>query len=910
MTPRKAATTLSKLIAIAFVAVGIFALCAPSAFALFSNGGFESGDFSGWTKTQFLNLGLTLPQPFTGASINRYGGGDDLTQIRGPYTEMSQADPNTGNVLHYPLSGSYCAVVNFQGNMNNGNSLTQATTASSADVQSDGKIHVQFGWAAVVQNPNHPADEQPYVYVAVKDLTKSTTLYETFIFAGDPSSPIPWHTYGGTQYTDWQVIDVAPDSSALAVGDQVSIEVTAAGCSQGGHWGYVYVDHFGSFHPVAPTVTVANKSYDGSSTATITGRSLSGAQSGDAISLSGGTASFDTARAGTAKTVTVTGLTLSGADAEKYMLTSFTATTTADITAIAPTVTTTTPSALKATSATSGGNVTSDGGDALSARGVCWSTSADPTIADNHTTDGTATGSFSSAVSGLTENTTYHVRAYATNSAGTSYGSDLSVTTTFTLSFVTDGTAGATLSGTASQNVALGGSASAVTANAPLHHHFINWTFSSGSPSTSNPLTLTSVAGSTTATAHFALDSFALTLPVIGSGTTIAAPDQASYDYGSQVQLTATPATGWHFANWSGDVSGSSDPVTVPIDAAKTVSAHFAIDTFALSYAPGPHGTLSGVTSQSIDYGADGSQVTAVPDAHYHFVSWSDGVLTAARTETGVTADHDLSASFAIDTFALSYAPGSHGTLSGVTSQSVDYGADGSQVTAVPGVGYRFLRWSDGVLTATRTDVSVTANHDVTASFGPADPPITTAKGMPSGWSGRSVHLNLAAVPSAQGAAVAYTEYCIGSGPWFRGTAVSITAEGTTVITYRSVDTAGNVETTKTCQVCIDRTAPKVRVGGEVNASWGGPATFRYRLSDNLATALRCKLVITYHGRVVATKALGLRPVGRQLSVTLRRLFPSRGGDAYGWRIVAFDPAGNRGVDTGGEFEVWRGPWH
>ena len=58
-----------------------------------------------------------------------------------------------------------------------------------------------------------------------------------------------------------------------------------------------------------------------------------------------------------------------------------------------------------------------------------------------------------------------------------------------------------------------------------------------GSPSTSNPLTLTSVAGSTTATAHFALDSFALTLPVIGSGTTIAAPDQASYDYGSQVQL-------------------------------------------------------------------------------------------------------------------------------------------------------------------------------------------------------------------------------------------------------------------------------------------------------------------------------------------------------------------------------------
>lgn len=104
--------------------------------------------------------------------------------------------------------------------------------------------------------------------------------------------------------------------------------------------------------------------------------------------------------------------------------------------------------------------------------------------------------------------------------------------------------------------------------------------------------------------------------------------------------------------------------------------------------------------------------------------------------------------------------------------------------------------------------------------------------------------------------------------------------------------------------------SPKVRVGGEVNSSWGGPATFRYRLSDNLATALRCKLVITYHGKVVAVKQLGLRPVGRRLSATLTRLIPSHGGDAYGRRIVAFDTAGNRAVGTGGEFEVWRGPWH
>jgi hypothetical protein len=68
------------------------------------------------------------------------------------------------------------------------------------------------------------------------------------------------------------------------------------------------------------------------------------------------------------------------------------------------------------------GNVTDDGGGTISARGVCWSTSEDPTTADSHTTDGTGTGEFTSRMTGLKAFTTYYVRAYATNSAGTSYG--------------------------------------------------------------------------------------------------------------------------------------------------------------------------------------------------------------------------------------------------------------------------------------------------------------------------------------------------------------------------------------------------------------------------------------------------------------------------------------------------------
>ena len=97
--------------------------------------------------------------------------------------------------------------------------------------------------------------------------------------------------------------------------------------------------------------------------------------------------------------------------------------------ATAPTVTTTAISDIDKTTATGGGNVTADGGATVTARGICWSTSQNPTISDSHTTDGTGTGSFTSAMTGLTANTTYYVRAYATNSAGTAYGEAVSFTT-------------------------------------------------------------------------------------------------------------------------------------------------------------------------------------------------------------------------------------------------------------------------------------------------------------------------------------------------------------------------------------------------------------------------------------------------------------------------------------------------
>ena len=80
---------------------------------------------------------------------------------------------------------------------------------------------------------------------------------------------------------------------------------------------------------------------------------------------------------------------------------------------------------LTSTTATSGGTVVADGGAPVTARGVCWSTTANPTTADNKTVDGTGIGTFTSAITGLASGTTYYVRSYATNSMGTTYGPEL-----------------------------------------------------------------------------------------------------------------------------------------------------------------------------------------------------------------------------------------------------------------------------------------------------------------------------------------------------------------------------------------------------------------------------------------------------------------------------------------------------
>ena len=143
----------------------------------------------------------------------------------------------------------------------------------------------------------------------------------------------------------------------------------------------------------------------------------------------------------------------------------------------------------------------------------------------------------------------------------------------------------------------------------------------------------------------------------------------------------------------------------------------FTISQITLTYTAGANGTITGTSPQTVNYNGSGTAVTAVPHTGYHFVNWSDASIDNPRTDTNVTANISVTANFAINTYTLTYTAGANGTISGTTPQTVNHGANGTAVTAVPNTGYRFVNWSDLLTANPRTDLNVTGNISATANF-------------------------------------------------------------------------------------------------------------------------------------------------------------------------------------------------
>ncbi len=197
--------------------------------------------------------------------------------------------------------------------------------------------------------------------------------------------------------------------------------------------------------------------------------------------------------------------------------------------------------------------------------------------------------------------------------------------------------------------------------------------------------------------------------------------------------VTAVPASGFHFLNWS-DTSTTNPRTDSNVTNNITVTANFEADsviptTYTLTYIAGANGSLTGSSTQVVASGANGTAVTAIPASGFHFVNWSDLSASNPRTDSNVTANHTFTANFAEDvvvgttTYTLTYTAGANGSLTGSSTQLVISGNNGTAITAVAASGFHFVNWSDESTANPRTDIDVAGNITVSANFA-ADVPV------------------------------------------------------------------------------------------------------------------------------------------------------------------------------------------
>ena len=242
---------------------------------------------------------------------------------------------------------------------------------------------------------------------------------------------------------------------------------------------------------------------------------------------------------------------------------------------------------------------------------------------------------------------------------------------------------------------------------------------------TSGTYTFSSVSANHTISASFAINTYSLTATT-GANGTVSPSGTTTVSYGGSQTYTITPATGYSISSVTvdGSVVGTSGTYTFSsVSANHTISALFAINTYSLTATSGANGTVSPSGTTTVSYG--GSQTyTITPATGYSISSVTvDGSVVGTSgtyTFSSVSANHTISASFAINTYSLTATSGANGTVSPSGTTTVGYG--GSQTyTITPSTGYHIVAvtvdGSGAGTGSTYTFSSVAANHSISASF-------------------------------------------------------------------------------------------------------------------------------------------------------------------------------------------------
>jgi uncharacterized repeat protein (TIGR02543 family) len=189
----------------------------------------------------------------------------------------------------------------------------------------------------------------------------------------------------------------------------------------------------------------------------------------------------------------------------------------------------------------------------------------------------------------------------------------------------------------------------------PFGWHFQGW---SGDASGSANSIIVTMNSNKTITATFTpISTFVLNLTTAGGGTVTKAPDQPAYNAGTVVQLNATPAYGWYLQGWSGDASGSANPLNVTMNSDKNITATFAsAPSYVLNVTLVGSGSVTKAPNLPSYYLGTVVQLTAHASAGGQFVGWSgDASGSVNPLNVAMNSDKNITATFTIGGWSLSH---------------------------------------------------------------------------------------------------------------------------------------------------------------------------------------------------------------------------------------------------------------
>ena len=263
---------------------------------------------------------------------------------------------------------------------------------------------------------------------------------------------------------------------------------------------------------------------------------------------------------------------------------------------------------------------------------------------------------------------------------------------------------------------------------------FVEWT--GDATGTDLEVTIT-MDGNKTVTAVFEeepVQMYTLTINTEGQGNTDPAAGTHDYDEGTNVTITATPATGWQFVEWAGDATGTDLSVTITMDGNKTITAVFEeipVQTYTLTINIEGQGTTDPAAGTHEFDDGESVTITATPASGWEFIRW-EGDATGASPSTSVTMDDDMTVTAVFEelpppTYTLTIVVDGDGTTDPAAGTHGYHEGTTVTITATPATGWEFIRWEgDATGTSPSTSVTMDADMTVTAVFEEIPPPTYT----------------------------------------------------------------------------------------------------------------------------------------------------------------------------------------